>query len=379
MSFKKIVCSRSSDNADGFRVLGRHHIKPGADGSIFWHIVNFTPDMEKEKIIQDFTLAFYRWQFRFDQLEPVGRSIAFKSTSNYDEAHIRLTFLKPLVLDQEITRADGTVMKFQHAWPFDDMGGIVAHVPYTETNIYFDEGENWSDMFRWDGDVLYVPLLETVLHELGHCFDLDHSKVKTDIMFATTDEVSREITDDSFQGLIAAGWSDRKKQFPQVPTTPAMPGQTFKVLHVQDTLPKASTPYGKRELASISQIVVHHSADNGTLATIAKYHTDPPPNGHGWPGIGYTFVIYKDGTIYQVNDLDTKCFNVAEQNTKSLGICLIGDYEVDTPPQVQVDALKWLIATVRAVVGEHPVFGHRDKVNTLCPGKNLYSLINSLQ
>lgn len=362
--------------------MDRHNIKPNADGSVFWHIVNFTPDMEKHKVILAFSQAFDRWQVCFDKLPPVGRVITFKPTDNFDQAHIRLTFLNPLTMDQEIVRTDGTVMKFQHKWPFDGMGGVVAHVPYTENNIYFDEGENWSDMFAWEWDTLYVPLLDTVLHELGHVWDLDHTKVPGDIMSSTTDEEKKEITDDCFNGLVAAGWSVKKenifKALGMVSAETAAP--VFKVLHWQDKLPRAAKPYNKRALSSIDQIVVHHSADNGTVESIARYHTDPAPRGHGWPGIGYTFVIDQAGKIYQVNDLDTLCFNVAQQNTRSLGICLIGNYETDTPPDIQVLALRWLIPILKAVVGDHRVVGHLDTgVPTSCPGKNLYLLINSLQ
>lgn len=366
--------------------MKKHNIMPNVDGCILWHIVNFTPDMPKYKAILVFQQAFERWQVKFDALPPVGRYITFKPTSVYDDAHIHLMFLEPAKSEHTILREDGVTMQFTHRWPFDNMGGVVAHVPFDKNDIYFDEGENWADMFRWEGDTLYVPLLETVLHELGHCFDLDHTKSPSDIMFPTTDEVSRDITDDSFQGLIAAGWAKKKEAFfkaPPVPviiSTPTPMDPQFKVVHMQGKLPKGEKPYNKRNLSAISQIVVHHSADNGTIESIARYHTTPPPAGHGWPGIGYTFVIDQAGTIYQVNDLDDLCFNVAQQNTKSLGICLIGDYQKNTPPDIQVSALKWLISTVRNVLDNAlPVVGHRDRVNTTCPGDNLYALLNQLQ
>lgn len=132
--------------------------------------------------------------------------------------------------------------------------------------------------------------------------------------------------------------------------------------------------YSKRSVDKITQIVVHHSADNGTVQSIANYHVSK-----GWPGIGYTFVIYKDGTIYRTNDIDEVCYNVANQNTKSLGICLIGNYEKETPPDAQVKSLSWLIKTLKSVIGEKKVIGHSDTgVKTECPGDNLYKLIKTL-
>lgn len=378
-STRRPICSQASD-ASEFKVLRKHDIKPNADGSIPWHVVNFSPDMPKHKILLAFTQAFDAWQQKLDALAPVGRILFFQSTPDYDKAQIRLMFLDPRKRDHKIIREDGKVMKFKHRWPFDANGGVLAHVPYDLTDIYLDEGENWGDIFRWDGPTLFAPLMEVVMHEIGHCLDLDHTEDPNDIMAALMDGKSRAITQDSCLGLEKAGWSAKKEAFkhllPPAVCTPdtLAAGASRKIVKLIGKLPKGPTPYNKRNLSSISQIVVHHSDDNGTPESIARWHVE----GNGWPGIGYTFVIDKEGTPYQCHDLDTLCFNVAKQNTKTLGICLIGKYDKDTPPAPQVDTLRWLIALLKNVLTAELVVGHRDRVATTCPGDNLYALISSL-
>lgn len=129
--------------------------------------------------------------------------------------------------------------------------------------------------------------------------------------------------------------------------------------------------YDTRNLNQIQQIVVHHSASvNQTAEDFAEYHVLT----RGWPGIGYHFVIEKDGTIIQGNPLTNISYNTQNQNTKTIGICLSGDFMVEQPTEAQMESLTKLIGHLR---GELPqsleVFGHRDFAATSCPGDNLYN------
>lgn len=148
----------------------------------------------------------------------------------------------------------------------------------------------------------------------------------------------------------------------------------MEVINMENSLPVGKTKYPKRELHSIQQIVIHHTTNDGSLQAQAKWHV----NNNGWPGIGYHFVIDKTGAINRCNSIDTICYNVANQNTKTIGICLIGNFEIKKPTAEQIDSLKWLIESLRGVVGSLPVYGHLDKGKTSCPGKHLYKLIDEL-
>lgn len=129
--------------------------------------------------------------------------------------------------------------------------------------------------------------------------------------------------------------------------------------------------YGTRSLNQITQAVVHHSATtNQTAEDYARYHVQH----HQWPGIGYHYVIEKDGTIVQGNPLTNVSYHTSGQNTKSVGICLSGNFEIEQPTPQQMHSLGLLINYVRQQVpNAMQVYGHRDFANTSCPGDNLYN------
>ncbi|CAL1548904.1 unnamed protein product, partial [Lymnaea stagnalis] len=118
------------------------------------------------------------------------------------------------------------------------------------------------------------------------------------------------------------------------------------------------------------QIVVHHSAStNQTAEDFAEYHVLT----HGWPGIGYHFVVEKDGKIIMGNPLTNISYNTENQNTKTVAICLSGNFEVEQPTAAQMASLGNLIAYLRNELPQSlQVYGHRDFAATSCPGNNLY-------
>jgi N-acetyl-anhydromuramyl-L-alanine amidase AmpD len=137
------------------------------------------------------------------------------------------------------------------------------------------------------------------------------------------------------------------------------------------SLQRGAVDYGTRRLDQITQTVVHHSAaTNQTAEDYARYHV----NHHRWPGIGYHYVIEKDGTIVQGNPLTNVSYHTRGYNTKSIGICLSGNFEIEQPTAQQMHSLGLLIDYVRGVVpNQMQVYGHRDFGSTSCPGDNLYN------
>jgi hypothetical protein len=140
----------------------------------------------------------------------------------------------------------------------------------------------------------------------------------------------------------------------------------IKITNVVDKLPKHKTKrYRKRSLEGIEQIVIHHSAfDGDDMKAYARYHVDH----HNWPGIGYTFMISRKGDIYMTNYLDTLCYNTRMQNTKSLGICFMGDYNNNPLSMDALDAGAELIKLLKQVLDIKAIIRHGDVVNTDCPG-----------
>lgn len=141
----------------------------------------------------------------------------------------------------------------------------------------------------------------------------------------------------------------------------------YRIIDITAQLPKNGS-YGKRQISQIVRFVIHHSAtSSGDPWQYARYQIDK----HGWPGIGYHFVIQKDGTIYQTNDLATISYHVGGSNTGSVGFCLTGNYEIETPPAAQINSLVWLLKKLSSELGQKPIEPHRAFSATQCPGDNI--------
>ncbi len=145
----------------------------------------------------------------------------------------------------------------------------------------------------------------------------------------------------------------------------------MQVIDLIGKLPKHSYKKSKeRKLADITQVVVHHRAtESGTPESFARHHV----NTLGWPGIGYNYVIARDGVIYKCHPATTVSYHAASANTSGLGICLIGNFETQTLQGKQKDALIWLLKQVTKAYGIKAVIGHRDVkgAKTACPGKHV--------
>lgn len=135
--------------------------------------------------------------------------------------------------------------------------------------------------------------------------------------------------------------------------------------------------YATRTLSRINQIVVHHSASIGqTAKDYARYHV----LSKGWPGIGYHFIIEVNGDIIQANPLTNVSYNVSGHNTRSIGICLSGDFTKQEPSPQQLKSLQNLIAHLRRELPQElEVFGHKDYGQTSCPGPSLYKHLHKFK
>lgn len=134
-------------------------------------------------------------------------------------------------------------------------------------------------------------------------------------------------------------------------------------------------------------IILHHA-----LAKVCSvYDIDNWHKRKGWAGIGYHYVIAKDGTIYTGRKESQRGAHCKEggMNTKSIGICLEGCYQDHNDqtdkevPQAQLEALTWLVRDVqsRYNIPLEDVKKHSDYANKLCPGNYFpwHDFINSLK
>ncbi len=129
-----------------------------------------------------------------------------------------------------------------------------------------------------------------------------------------------------------------------------------------------------RPLVQVQYLAIHHSVTTreATPDDIALLH-----KARGWGGIGYHFVITKDGTVYYVGDIGTARANVKDQNEKVIGICLVGDFTKHLPSDQQIISThklcEFFISNYPAlenIQNWDNVLGHKDLSATACPGSS---------
>lgn len=124
--------------------------------------------------------------------------------------------------------------------------------------------------------------------------------------------------------------------------------------------------FNVRDKSTIKYIVLHHSSNDESIITDANYHI----NHNNWPGIGYHYVIDKDGTIYQVNWLTKITYHTMGYNRYSIGICFLGNYSIKSLNEKQIEAGQYLIHYLQHTLNIQQIYLHGELNNTECPGTN---------
>ena len=112
-------------------------------------------------------------------------------------------------------------------------------------------------------------------------------------------------------------------------------------------------------------IVLHHTGgaagEDPSAAEIDAIH-----RGQRWLGVGYHYLIRKDGAIERGRPAPVVGAHAAGMNARSVGVALCGNFceEEPTAYDVPMDA-------------EH-IVGHRDLAATACPGDALYARMEEI-
>lgn len=130
-------------------------------------------------------------------------------------------------------------------------------------------------------------------------------------------------------------------------------------------------------IEDVKYIVIHHSATaSGNAACFRALHRGV----FGWDDIGYHFVIgngtySEDGEVEKGRPITVIGAHSRGNNRDSIGICLVGNFEITKPTGKQLTSLGHLLKelTPHISLTEDCIKLHRNmKGNkTLCPGKNL--------
>ena len=180
----------------------------------------------------------------------------------------------------------------------------------------------------------------------------------------------------------------------------------------------------EREYYTTEKIIVHHTnTSNGqaplqAIRAVYYYHTVT----QGWGDIGYNFLIDRNGVIYEGRDGGDNVVagHALQYNYGSVGIALIGDFSPPPPvtptptprpgtpgatptpkpsltptlPPVASPAMEGALYQLAAYYGRYldpqgkyffidklipNIVGHRDVLNTSCPGDNFYSRLPAVR
>ncbi len=126
-------------------------------------------------------------------------------------------------------------------------------------------------------------------------------------------------------------------------------------------------------------LVIHHSGLSiDKESTVAGIHEMHIVKNH-WAGIGYHFVIHKDGSVETARPLEYRGAHSLNNNDFTVGICLTGNYDLVKPPTPQLTSAIQLIGALCEKYKFQPndatIFGHRELCKTSCPGENLFPLL----
>lgn len=164
---------------------------------------------------------------------------------------------------------------------------------------------------------------------------------------------------------------------------------------LNDAVLNPAWPEQARDISAIKKIVVHHEAqeegsaydDDSRYEAEAHYQNDSSIPGSR--GLQYHFKIDNVGLINWVRPLTEILWHAGnlEVNNESIGICLDGNFETQSPTREQFEALKQLLDWLCTEHPEFPavqgdVYAHREVIDqryfpggTACPGQNLYPFV----
>lgn len=134
--------------------------------------------------------------------------------------------------------------------------------------------------------------------------------------------------------------------------------------------------------AVTNKIVIHHTG-NSVDDDLSAEQIHASHKAQGWVGIGYHFVIRKDGTVELGRPDWTVGAHAYGFNYCSIGLHICGNFNLAEPTEAQLNVLPMLIADICEAYGliasDSVVMGHRDLMATDCPGDNLYKQIDTIR
>jgi hypothetical protein len=149
----------------------------------------------------------------------------------------------------------------------------------------------------------------------------------------------------------------------------------------------------KRDLGKIDRVILHQSlghadpSGNRDVFGVNNYHIGPNHiSAAGCSHLCYHYCLDDDGSIYLCNEITDVVWHCAEQNSRSVGVMLVGDFAGPghaggEPTAAQEQAFFALAEHLMATLGLPPsaFFGHCDFGKPACPGTTTYEWVQHLR
>ena len=132
-------------------------------------------------------------------------------------------------------------------------------------------------------------------------------------------------------------------------------------------------------------IVIHHTGfpdvdKDSKIIDIHKLHQEV----NGWAGVGYHYLIRKNGMIEQGRLPEAIGAHAYQHNKTSIGVCLTGNFDIGKPTKEQMASVKELTAWLCRKYDidsykKGAIVGHRNLNDTSCPGEALYRKLDEIR
>lgn len=125
-------------------------------------------------------------------------------------------------------------------------------------------------------------------------------------------------------------------------------------------------------------VIVHHTASfvKQNPRYVQRWHRERL----GLADIGYHFVINAQGIVFEGRPIQVRGAHTGGYNTGTVGVALLGHFELWRPSKTQMAALRLLIVYLRDMYVIQYLAGHRDfqPDETICPGRYLAEVLPEL-
>lgn len=129
-------------------------------------------------------------------------------------------------------------------------------------------------------------------------------------------------------------------------------------------------------------IIVHCSATppgmNIGRKEINEWHLNK-----GWSGIGYHYVIRRDGSVELGRDIEEIGAHAEGYNSVSVGVCLVGGVNDKKIPEANYTEAQWktLVTLLKKLKKKYPsarIIGHNEVAKKACPSFNVQKWLSTV-